>query len=300
MGTSPPFNEPPGSPLSTGRSGVNSRGQRSQDHRLHNASDCWLLMLRRAQRGGVRLCVFVCVYVCICLIVCVFVCLCVWAYVRARVRVWASVFLHASWHVYVCAHACQRIVCKRRNLIGRTTVADETWWTAGSLSSCWWGFGSLSLRGEIEFPPPARRRCLDSLARDWRGCVTLQITQSLRLCWESGVWSAACHDSTQEECGTVESCQSVCQPASTSVSPFISISFTTFEWAATCLFTRFPFGHECFIRVLILSGQCVCKSNLYWRLLFYCLSMINTHVKQFMCWGSLFRMHSDTLVCWFH
>ncbi|AWP20124.1 Hypothetical protein SMAX5B_019598 [Scophthalmus maximus] len=40
MGTSPPFNEPPGSPLSTGRSGVNSGGQRSEDHRLHNASDC--------------------------------------------------------------------------------------------------------------------------------------------------------------------------------------------------------------------------------------------------------------------
>lgn len=40
MGTSAPFNEPPGSPLSTGRSGVNSRGRRSQDHRLHNASDC--------------------------------------------------------------------------------------------------------------------------------------------------------------------------------------------------------------------------------------------------------------------
>lgn len=35
-----PFNEPPGSPLSAGRSGVNSRGQSSQDHRLHNASDC--------------------------------------------------------------------------------------------------------------------------------------------------------------------------------------------------------------------------------------------------------------------
>lgn len=120
-------------------------------------------------------------------------------------------FRHASWHVYMCAHACQRIVCKRRNLIGRTTVADETWWTAGSLSSCWWGFGGLSLRGEIQFPPPARWRCLDSLAQDWRGCVTLQITQSLRVCWESGVWSVARRDSTQAECGTAESCQCVCQ-----------------------------------------------------------------------------------------
>lgn len=40
MGTLLPFIEPPGSPLSAGRSGVNPRGQRSQDHRLHNASDC--------------------------------------------------------------------------------------------------------------------------------------------------------------------------------------------------------------------------------------------------------------------
>lgn len=77
MGTSPPFNELPGSPLSTGCSEVNSRGQRSQDHRLHNASDCWLLMLRLVLQGGVGLlCVCVCVF--ICLIVCIFFCLCIW------------------------------------------------------------------------------------------------------------------------------------------------------------------------------------------------------------------------------
>lgn len=61
MGTSLPLNELPGSPLSAGYSGVNSRGQRSQDHRLHNASDCWLLMLKWVLRGGVDLCVF-CLY----------------------------------------------------------------------------------------------------------------------------------------------------------------------------------------------------------------------------------------------
>lgn len=205
-------------------------------------------------------------------------------------------FRHASWHVYMCAHACQRIVCKRRNLIGRTTVADETWWTAGSLSSCWWGFGGLSLRGEIQFPPPARRRCLDSLAQDWRGCVTLQITQSLRVCWESGVWSVARRDSTQEECGTAESCQCVCQPASTSVSPFFYIPSTIFQWAITHFFKRFPCGHECFIQALILLCQCVCKQGIYWHLLFNWLSLINTHIKQFMCWGSLFRMCSEEAV----
>lgn len=202
-------------------------------------------MLRRALRGGVRLCV--CMRVCICLTGRVH-CLCMWALVSAWVHAWASVFLHASWLVCgVCSCMTTQCVHKRRNVIGRTTVADETWWTAASLSSCWWGFGGLSLTGEIQFPPPARRRCLDSLARDWRGCVTLQITKSLKVCWESGVWSAACHDSTQEECGTAESCQSVCQPASTSVSPFISISFTIFKWATTRLFKRFPFGHKHFI-----------------------------------------------------
>lgn len=78
---------------------------------------------------------------------------------------------HASWHVYVCAHAYWHIVCRRWNLIGQTTVAEETWWSAGSLSSCWWGFGGLSLRGRIQFPPPARPCCFDSLARDWREVV---------------------------------------------------------------------------------------------------------------------------------
>lgn len=207
MGTSAPFNEPPGSPLSTGRSGVNSGGQRSQDHRLHNAPDCWLLMLRRALRGGVGLCVCMRLFVWLCEYLSVCACKLV------RVLECASV---SAARILTCLRVCScmpsQCVRERRNLIGRTTVADETWWTAGSLSSCWWGFGGLSLRGEIQFPPPARRRCLDSLAWDWRGCVTLQITQSLRVCWESAFWSAACHDSTQEECSTAESCQSLCQP----------------------------------------------------------------------------------------
>lgn len=105
MGTSAPFNEPPGSPLSTGRSGVNSRGERSQDHRLHNASDCWLLMLKRALRGGV----WPCVYTCICLHF--FDCARIYPFVHASSceRMRARFFfptVHPS-SVYVCAHACQ-------------------------------------------------------------------------------------------------------------------------------------------------------------------------------------------------
>lgn len=105
MGTSPPFNEPPGSPLSTGRSGVNSRGRRSQDHRLHNASDCWLLMLRRALRGGVET-------ECVCLHL--FDCVRIYVFVRVSSCERLSscqFFLHASWHVCVCTHALPTLVC---------------------------------------------------------------------------------------------------------------------------------------------------------------------------------------------
>lgn len=158
MGTSPPFNELPSSLLSTGCSGVNSGGERSQDHRLHNAADCWLLMLRLVLRGEVGLCV------CISLIMKVFFCLCLPAYVSTCVGVsFCDVFAKER-------HA------KRRDLIGQTTLADETWWTPGFLSSRWWGFGGLSLRGgEIQFPPLACLLCLDRLAWDRRGCVTLHI-----------------------------------------------------------------------------------------------------------------------------
>ncbi len=102
MGTSPPFNEPPGSPLSTGHCGVNSRGQRSQDHRLHNASDCWLLMLRRAQRGGVRLCVCVCV--CLHLSDCVRICL----FVRVSLCEGSSACVSVSFPacILTCLRAC--------------------------------------------------------------------------------------------------------------------------------------------------------------------------------------------------
>lgn len=165
MGTSPPFIEPPASPLSAGYSGVNSTGQRSQDHRLHSASDCWLLMLKWVLRGGVDLCVFR-----LYLLDCAYIYRCVCD--RVWVRAWISYFsCHASWHVYMRAHAYWHVVCRRWNLIGQTTVAEEPWWSAGSLSSCWWGFGGLSLRGGIQFPPPARLCCLDSLAQDWREVV---------------------------------------------------------------------------------------------------------------------------------
>lgn len=83
------------------------------------------------------------------------------------VHVWVSVFVTCL---------LKNDVQKRRNLIGRTTLADETWWTPGFLSSCWWGFEGLSMRGgEIQFPPLACLLCLDRLAWDRRGCVTLRI-----------------------------------------------------------------------------------------------------------------------------
>lgn len=101
MGTSRLFNEPPGSPLSTGFSGVNSRCQRSQDHRLHNASDCWLLMLRWVLRVGVGFCVCI---VCICLIVCIYLfvhvssceCMCEQHFYHMHFNMFACVLMHAK------------------------------------------------------------------------------------------------------------------------------------------------------------------------------------------------------------
>lgn len=102
MGTSPPFNELPGSPLSTACSRVNSTGQRSQDHRLHNASDCWLLILMLVLWGGVGLYVCVCKFAFVWLCVYVSICACdTSASVHACVSV--LVFVCASADVCMCA-----------------------------------------------------------------------------------------------------------------------------------------------------------------------------------------------------
>lgn len=140
MGTSPSFRALPGSPLSTGCSEVNSRGERSQDHRLHNASDCWLLMLRLVLRGK-RKAVYVLEFV-----VCVgfFFSICTFKLMRVS----------EDMCMFLDMHHLQKEDLKKGKLICWTTIADETWWTAVFLSSCWWGFECLSLRGGIQFPPP--------------------------------------------------------------------------------------------------------------------------------------------------
>lgn len=178
MGTTPSLLPLPSSLLSAGFSGVNFKGERSQDQRVHNATDCWLLMLRLVLRGGTGLCLSVCVCVCICLITLVFF-VCWSSCERLSVTISFSDMFAKERHA------------RGRNLIGWTTLTDETWWTPGFLSSHWWGFRGLSLRGEIQFPPPARLLCLDRSGWDRRGCVTLQIIHIWwKVVWEGAVWSA--------------------------------------------------------------------------------------------------------------
>lgn len=158
-------------------------------------------MLRWVLRVGVGWCVCVCVLAFVWL--CVFICLCMWDHVRA------AFLLHALEDVCMWAHARRSSVHKRRNLIGRTTEADETWWTADSLSSCWWDFGGLSLRGgKFNFLPLLVGAVWITWPRTVEGVWHSILSYSGRISWESlisgkpwlntqGMWHSgelsACH-----------------------------------------------------------------------------------------------------------
>lgn len=215
------------------------KGRRITGSTMPQIVDCWCWS-GRWEEGYGRVCIRV--YVCISLIVRVFIRLCM----RAHVSVCAPVFFFRPCipAVFTCVltHA-KRIVCKKEepdwpDHRGRWNLMDCRL-SKLLLMGIW---RPVFEGGKFNFLPLLAGAVWIAWPGIGEGVWHSRLPSHWEVCWESGVGSAACHDSTREECGTAERCQSVCQ----SVHFHLFDNFSS-ELQHVCS-RDFHFGPECFIQ----------------------------------------------------